>query len=71
MQLKYNEWTELDALLSKMGFGGYYDVVEILKMSITNLKPEYAQDITQSKDIFELIHLLYLCSISRREGKEI
>jgi len=31
-RLSERDWEELDRLLSKHGFGGYYDLVECLKM---------------------------------------
>jgi hypothetical protein len=29
--MKYEEWEKLDDLLSKEGYGGYYDLLELLK----------------------------------------
>ena len=29
--MQYKEWEQLDDLLSKEGFGGYYDLVECIK----------------------------------------
>jgi len=31
-KLTYEEWEKLDDLLNKEGFGGYYDLLELLKM---------------------------------------
>ncbi len=32
MRLSRGDWAELDSLLGKHGFGGYYDLVECLRM---------------------------------------
>ena len=36
-KLSYREWEALDELLEKHGFGGYYDLLETLKMIAANL----------------------------------
>lgn len=35
--MKYSEWQQLDDLLSKEGFGGYYDLVECIKDSTVSI----------------------------------
>lgn len=30
-KLKYDEWEQLDKLLRRFGFGGYYDMLEVIK----------------------------------------
>lgn len=30
-RLSYNDWRQLDTLIGKHGFGGYYDLIECLK----------------------------------------
>lgn len=37
MRLTKEDWNQLDELLGKHGFGGYYDLVECLKMSLNSL----------------------------------
>ena len=37
MKLTKEEWEQLDSLLSKVGFGGYYDFMELLKVTAYNL----------------------------------
>lgn len=32
-----SEWIQLDDLLHKVGFGGYYDLMEVLKITAKNL----------------------------------
>jgi hypothetical protein len=41
-----------------MGFGGYYDVVETLKIIINNLDPELAKQVEKEKDIYILICII-------------
>lgn len=36
-RLSRTDWDQLDTLLGKHGFGGYYDLVECLKMVLTDL----------------------------------
>lgn len=36
--LSKDEWNILDKLLSKHGFGGYYDLVECLKMVLEKIE---------------------------------
>lgn len=37
MMLSKEEWNQLDSLLSKLGFGGYYDFMELMRMTAYNL----------------------------------
>jgi hypothetical protein len=37
MKLNKEDWNQLDKLLSKVGFGGYYDLCECIKMSINDI----------------------------------
>jgi hypothetical protein len=67
MKLSKEDWTQLDLLLSKVGFGGYYDFVECLKIAITNLAPELSNDINKEPDIRVL--MLLLIKVTKR-GKE-
>ena len=58
MKLSKEDWTQLDKLLGKVGFGGYYDLVECLRMAIINLAPEISNDIQKESDIQVLVTLL-------------
>lgn len=65
-RLNKKDWQQLDVLLSKMGFGGYYDVAECLKMSIRDIskivdieKPtEFLNKVSEEKDLQILVSLL-------------
>lgn len=37
MKLTKEEWNQLDSLLGKIGFGGYYDFMEVQRQSAYNL----------------------------------
>ena len=58
MKLSKEDWQQLDMLLGKVGFGGYYDLVECLKIAITNIAPELVEPIRKESDIQTLITLL-------------
>lgn len=53
MKLSYKEWSLLDDLLSKHGFGGYYDLLESIKdiagglgIGLTGLDLQDVKDLT-------------------------
>lgn len=45
--MEYKDWEKLDELLSKEGFGGYYDLVECIKDPLGKL----ATDLGHSKEV--------------------
>ena len=57
MRLIKEDWEQLDTLLCKVGFGGYYDLIETLKMIVSNLSPK-PLDLTKENDICILIMLI-------------
>lgn len=68
--LSKEDWEQLDSLLSKVGFGGYYDLTQLLKMTISNLDPSILSNKLYD-DLFELVTLLYKLSAIRKNGEEI
>ncbi len=66
--LQKQKWKELDALLSKTGFGGYYDLLECLKSAITNIieyfpfkdpmKEDFREELRGEKDLETVVQLL-------------
>lgn len=40
MRLSKEDWNKLDDLLGKIGFGGYYDLLEVLKIGAYQLCDE-------------------------------
>ncbi len=66
--LSKEDWNTLDNLLSKMGFGGYYDLVKCIKMSIANVNGQAGKATQDEKDLFVLIQVLsYICSRSKQQ----
>jgi len=58
MKLNKEDWKLLDKLLSKIGFGSYYDCTQVLKDAIYNLKPELQCKLEKENDLHKLIILL-------------
>ncbi len=64
MKLNKEDWKKLDELLSKIGFGGYYDFVECLKIILKNLTLKRIDNIkfdellNKETDIYKLINLI-------------
>jgi hypothetical protein len=58
-KLNKQDWEKMDELLGKIGFGGYYDFIELLKMSIVNIKPIVADMIRNETDLRQLMVILY------------
>jgi len=48
--LSKEEWDQLDTLLGKHGFGGYYDLVESLKIVLSRISHGQL-DLTKIKDL--------------------
>lgn len=55
-RLSRENWEQLDALIGKHGFGGYYDLVECLKGVLSKLEPEKNHD--EIKDLPTVVHAL-------------
>ena len=61
MKLNKEDWNKLDGLLSKVGFGGYYDLVECLKTILRNLTFEdvrFDVKLDKETDIHLLVSLI-------------
>jgi len=68
MKLAKEDWNQLDTLLSKMGFGGYYDCIEVLRMAATNLTEDekIKHEIQREDDLVALILLIEKLSHLKR-----
>ena len=60
MRLSKDEWNQLDQLLGKHGFGGYYDLVDCLKMVVAKvgkdkLKHDWGSEV---RDLPAVVNLL-------------
>ena len=58
MRLSKTDWNTLDDLLGKVGFGGYYDLVEVLKTIIIKFSPSMKNAIQNETDLCTLIMVL-------------
>jgi len=70
-RLSKEKWNLLDDLLDQHGFGGYYDLVECLKMVAGDLGiSEIGIDLTDSFSLPEIVKLIMFWSriLSETEG---
>jgi hypothetical protein len=68
MKLSKEKWEQLDELLGEIGFGGYYDLIEVLKTIIANIEPKLTDKIENENDLLALIMLI--SAISRNQKHE-
>jgi len=57
-RLSKEEWNQLDNLLSKHGFGGYYDLLECLKMILCRVAKGKIKREEEIKDLKTVVELL-------------
>jgi len=58
-RLTKEEWNQLDNLLNKHGFGGYYDLLECLKILLSRVAKDRYKE-AEIKDIKTAIEILLL-----------
>ena len=67
MKLTKEQWNQLDTLLGKIGFGGYYDLMELLRQTGWNLtkiisdwetRQKWYKTIEEEKDMVTLVTLI-------------
>ena len=71
--LSKDEWSRLDELLGKHGFGGYYDLVECLKTVLERvgngkLKTGWQE---KAKDLPTVVNLLLKVTVQGRVGQGV
>jgi len=71
MKLNKKDWNELDRLLGKMGFGGYYDCIEVLRSAASKLAKDKKlsddlQDFIQEEDDLQILIVL-INQLARRK----
>ena len=69
MRLTKQDFDQLDELITKIGFGSYYDLIEIIKMTITNLEPTAHQIINKEDNLYDLIIIMLEISKKRKEAR--
>lgn len=61
MKLNKEDWKKLDELLTKIGFGGYYDLVECLKMILRDFpykNEKFYKLVEKENNIHVLVNLI-------------
>ena len=58
MKLNKTDFDLLDNLLSKVGFGSYYDCIQILRDIAYNIQPKLQCKLEKETDLFVLIKLI-------------
>lgn len=58
MKLNREDWNQLDTLLYKVGFGGYYDLMECLRLIVSKLEPRLTEEVENEKDLHTLVLLI-------------
>ena len=58
MKLSKEDFNKIDELLVKIGFGSYYDCIELLKNAIYNLEPESIYVLKQETDLLKIVVLI-------------
>ena len=58
MKLNKTDFDILDKLLVKIGFGSYYDLIQMLKDTIYNIEPKLQCKLEKETDLIYLITLL-------------
>jgi len=71
MKLNKKDWNELDRLLGKIGFGGYYDCIEVLRSTASKLAKdkkltEDFQDFIREEDDLQILIVL-INQLARRK----
>ncbi len=58
MKLNKTDFNTLDKLLVKIGFGSYYDLIQMLRDTIYNIQPKLQCKLEKETDLLVLIKLL-------------
>ena len=71
-RLTPEDWDKLDDLLGKHGFGGYYDLVECLKMAIDDILKALGRNkekLPEIKDLPSAVHVIGVLSSQLKNRK--
>ena len=58
MKLNKTDFNTLDKLLVKIGFGSYYDLIQMLRDIIYNIQPKLQCELEKETDLLFLIKLI-------------
>lgn len=59
MKLNKKDFNVLDELLCKIGFGSYYDCIQVLKDAIYKLEPKLQCKLENETDLHIIVSLVY------------
>lgn len=71
MKLAKKDFDILDKLLMKIGFGSYYDCIEMLKGIIYNIEPKLECKLEKETDLLKLINLISKLSYKLKKEKDV
>lgn len=71
MKLNKEDFNELDKLLNKIGFGSYYDCLQLLKDAIYNLRSDLQCKLEKETDLLVLVMLVNKLSKGRNDLDQI
>jgi len=58
MKLNKKDFEVLNGLLSKIGFGSYYDCIQLLKDAICDLEPKLQHPLEKETDLLTIVMLI-------------
>lgn len=58
MKLNRKDFEILDELLIKIGFGSYYDCIQLLKDAIYNIEPKLQYKMKKETDLLTIVMLI-------------
>jgi len=67
MKLNKTDFNILDKLLNKIGFGSYYDLIQMLREIIYNIQPKLQYKLEKETDLLVLIKLLSKLSYNTKK----
>ncbi len=79
MKLNKTDFNVLDNLLSKIGFGSYYDLIQMLRDIAYNIEPRLQGKLKKETDLLKMINLLSrfsrilrrkVCMSCKKESKQ-
>lgn len=70
MKLNKKDFEIFDALLTKIGFGSYYDCIQVLKDAIYDIEPKLRCKLEKETNLFNIINLISrIASKHKVEGR--
>jgi len=71
MKLNKTDFNILDKLLNKIGFGSYYDLIQMLKDTAYNIQPKLQNKLEKETDLLKMVSIVNrLSRILNKENKK-